>query len=377
MGMLSGTLVLIGAFLVFHALFPPTDIPDKGRVIVGMARSQKNTDENAFKLVLSEKAWTLDSDMRKRLGVATAWKRVARDKDAWLAISVRDYGQFRPREAELAQSGIEPLEPYFEGSLELAEKTEPAMLEGIRGQRLLFKGQLHAVTWWGHVYMFAHHGFGYWIYMAAPSKSEAEALANDLDSAFLFYTQRNGWQEQPPKKEFFTTSDGAVTLTVPEGVFVKHSAKDQDERGELYLFATYKKDNDNRKNADVLVLALPKGKGGDGKDGDSNGLGDALRAAKKYLEEKKQEEGKDYSVAAADEQGGLSDQGGRAPVGNRPGRIAEYKLLHGVAAARFWIVAVVNTADKVYVIRSSCAWQHRQIWREDFGELLRSLTFRN
>jgi hypothetical protein len=374
-GMVLGAFVLIGAFLAVKAFSLPRGsaiLPDKGRVIVGTARSQKNVEENAFKLVLADKAWVPDSDMRRRLGVVTAWKSIARNEEGWLAVSVRDYGLSRPREAELMRSGIEPLEQYFEGSLELADKAEPATLSETLGQRLLFKGQLHAVTWWGHVYMFAHHGLGYWIYVAAPSKAEAEKFGKDLGNGFIFYTERNGWQEQPPKKESFASADGAVTAFAPEGVFVKHPARDQDERGELYLFAKYHKDNDNRKNADVLILALPK-------DGNAagEGLKEALRGARKYLEDKKQEESKDYRVDVAAEGEAQADQGVAAAVGNYPGRIAEYKLLHGASAARCWVVAVVKDADKVYAIRCDCAWEHRQIWRADFEELLRSLVFRN
>ena len=47
---------------------------------------------------------------------------------------------------------------------------------------------------------------------------------------------------------------GALTAVAPEGVFSKHPEKEQDERAELYLFAKYQKEQDNRKNADVLVL---------------------------------------------------------------------------------------------------------------------------
>src|SRR5207253_10147269 len=250
------------------------------------------------------------------------------------------------------------LEQYFPGTLELAERAEPAKLAGGAGQRLLFKGQLNAVTWWGHMYMLAHHGFGYWIYVAAPTKEEAEeGLAKELqgsDNGFFLVTERQGWREQPRKMESFATTSAALTITVPDGVFAKHAAKDQDERGELYLFAKYQKDQDNRKNADVLVLALEK----------QNDLKEAMRSAKKYLEDKKQEESKDYKVEVAGD--GQPDLGSTSAVGNYPGRIADYKLLRGDAPVRFWMVAVVNLADNVYAIRCECNWENRQIWREDF-----------
>jgi hypothetical protein len=295
---------------------------------------------------------------------------VNKDKEGWFAVNVRDYGLVRPRDAELLKSGIEKLEQYFEDTLELAEKAEPAKVDGAQGQKLLFKGQINSVTWWGHMYMVAHHGFGYWFYVAAPSQEEARDLfAQDLqgsDFGLVLATERRGWREQPAKTEAFATANGALTVAAPEGVFVKYTAKDEDERGELHLFAIYQKEKDNRKNADVLILALEK-------KGD---LKEAMKSTKKYLEDKKQEESKDYKIEVAGEGGDQSDLGVTTPVGNRPGRIAEYKLLRGDTAARFWIVAVVNDGDNVYTIRCDCNWENRQIWREDFQDLLRSVKFR-
>jgi hypothetical protein len=371
-GVLLGTIVVVTAVLVMKRTFTSGEegsASSKGQILIGTSRNQKNIEENVFKLILANKTWDPDNDARKRMGVITALKRV-KEKDGWLAIAAKDYGLARPREAELLRAGIERLENYFEGAVELEEKSEPAQLSDVPGQRLLFKGQLHAVTSWGYMYMFAHHGFGYWIYVAGPSKEEAEELfARELqgsDYGFVFHTDRNGWREQPPNRESFATGDGAMTITVPEGIFVKHPAKDQDDHGELFLFAKYQKELDNRKNADVLILALAK----------EADLKDAMTSSKKYLEDKKQEESKEYKIDIAGEGGEQSELGIAAAVGNQPGRIAEFKLLRGEAAARFWIVAVVNDTDKVYVIRCDCNWENRQIWREDFQELLRSVRFR-
>jgi hypothetical protein len=372
-GILAGIGVVILAVLGIKAALTPQgggSLTDKGRVLTFTARNQKNAEEKAFKLVLADKVWIPDNEIRQRMSVNTVWKSVDKDKEGWFAVAVRDYGLSRPREAELLRSGIEKLEQYFEGALELAEKAEPAKLCQAQGQKLLFKGQINSVTWWGYMYMLAHHGFGYWFYVSAPSKDEAaELFAKDLqgsDFGFLLYTERKGWREQPPKTESFLTGNGALTVAVPESVFEKHPAKDQDEHGELYLFAKYQKDKDNRKNADILILALEK-------QGD---LKEAMKSTKKYLEDKRQEESKDYKIEVSGEGGDQSDLGISASVGNRPGRIAEYKLVRGDTAARFWIVAAVNDADNVYVIRCDCNWENRQIWREDFQELLKSVRFR-
>jgi len=373
-GWLVGILIAVGSFMAIRSNFTGARsgiLLDKNRVIVGNIYNQKKVEEKAFKIILPNKSWIPDNDRRKRMGVITAWKSTDKDKEGWFAVNVHDYGQTRPRDAELLRTGIDRLEQYFEGSLELAEKAEPSTVCETQGQRLLFKGQMNSVTWWGYMFMLAHEGFGYWLYVAAPSKESAEEMfAKELqgtETGFLLATDRKGWREQPQKRETFATRDGVLTLVVPEGVFEKHSAKDQDERGELFLFAKYQKEQDNRKNADVLVLALEKQ--GDLKEG--------MKTTKKYLEDKKTEESKDYKIAMAGEGSDQSDLGISAAVGNRPGRIAEFKLLRGETAARFWMVGVVNAEDKAYVIRCDCNWESRQIWREDFQELMRSLQLQS
>ncbi len=365
-GLVVVAVVPIGSFLNSR---DNSAFADKSRTYVFKARNLNNTEEKAFKLVLPDKVWAADNGIRQGLGAITAWKGV--EKDGWFAVAARDYGQAKPREAELLRTGIERLEQYFEGGLELADKPEPANWGQTEAQRLFFKGQVHAVTWRGYMVMLAQNGFGYWLYVAASSEDEAEELlAKDLKpgaQGFFPDTERKGWRAQPPKMKSFTSENGALTVTLVDGVFEKHQAKDQDERGQLHLFARYQKEKDNRKSADVLVLTLDK-------QGD---LKDSLQSAKKYLEDSKREESKDYQVELSSEGGEQSELGSAGAVGNRPGRIAEGKLLRGETPIRFWIVAVVNEADKVYVIRCDCNWENRQIWREDFLQLLRNVTFRN
>ena len=101
------------------------------------------------------------------------------------------------------------------------------------------------------------------------------------------------------------------------------------------------------------------------------------RLLKKYLEDKKQEESKDYKLELAGDGNDQTELGISGPVGNRPGRILECKLLRGDTPTRFWMLAVANDGDHVYVIRCECNWENRQIWREEFLELLRSVKFKN
>ncbi len=361
-GLLLVTGVVVVAVVAIGSFSNSKDnstLADTSHTYVFKTRNLNNAEEKAFKLVLPDKVWAADNGIRQGLGAVTAWKGVA--KDGWFAVAVRDYGQAKPREAELMRVGIERLEQYFDGGVELAEKPEPANWGQTEAQRLFFKGQVHAVTWRGYMVMLAHNGLGYWVYAAAPSDEEAEELlAKDLKpgaQGFFLNTERKGWREQPPKMKSFTSENGALTVTLVDGVFEKLQAKDQDERGQLHLFARYQKEKDNRKSADVLVVTLDK-------QGDLN---DSLQNAKKYLENSKREESKDYKVALNDEGGEPSELGSAVAVGNRPGRIAEGKLLRGETPIRFWIVAVVNEVNRVYVIRCDCNWENRQICAKSFG----------
>ena len=257
------------------------------------------------------------------------------------------------------------MEQYFEKALELAEKPEPIPGSEAQGprpawQRILFKGQLNSVVWWGHMYLLAHQGLGYWVYVAAPTQGEAETLGRDVFSdngrGFVLTTTRQGWREQPTKMQSFTSADGTLTVAAPEGIFQAHTANEQDEHGILHLFAKYQKDANNRKNADVMVLALPKQPGGR----------TALEGAKKYLEDKKREESADYTINSAGEKA----DGAAQPVGNKQGMIAECQLMRGTTPARFWIVAVIDGADKTYVVRCDATWESRQIWRGGFSEFV-------
>ena len=132
------------ALRMFQDANDKSAVADKSHTYVFKARNLNNIEEKAFKLVLPEKGWASDNTIRQRLGAVTAWRSA--DQDAWFAVAARDYGQTKPRDAELVRLGIERLEQYFEGGLELAEKPEPAKWSGTEGQRLLFKGQLNAVT---------------------------------------------------------------------------------------------------------------------------------------------------------------------------------------------------------------------------------------
>lgn len=345
-------------------------VPGKG--FVGMVRTLDNKDERVFRLLLHDAGWVGEREARSALGAVTAWRNV--DWDVWLAVVVRDYGTRKPREAELIRVGVDRLEKFYGETLEMEAYAEPAVLSGRKVQRLAFKGQIGAVVHWGELYMFAHHGFGYWFFIGGPTEAETQQALAQLEReklGLVVSTQRSGWRDQPPRFETFTASSSNFTMAGEEGVWEKFRAKNEDERGELSLLGRFQEEKeagkadakfDNRKNAAVLVVALDP----------QPDLQQAMKAGVAYVETKKKEEGMAYRLDPIGEAGPEAALGKLEDIGNRKGRIAEFTLKYGEEPQRYMLVGVVNEPGVSWVIRCDSTWQYRQIWREDFRDLLRT-----
>jgi DNA-directed RNA polymerase subunit RPC12/RpoP len=336
---------------------------------IGRARNLKGTDEKAFRLLLAKDVWTSDKDLRIHLGALGAWMN--KQDDLWLAVAVKDYGNQKPRTAELVKAGIEKLEVHFGEGLELAAKTEPADFAGAAAQKLTFKGQLGPVTWWGECIMLSHHGFAYWIFLAGPTLEDIQPLENELnkeETGFALETDRKAWREQPPRTETFASTGNVLSLTAPEGVWEKATqANVEYETGTLLLLGRYLKERDNQKNAHLQTLTLPA----------QSDLKEAMSEAKKYLEKVKKEQDAAYKLGPLADAAGQSELGVVEDVGNRRGRIAEMTLSHNDIAMRYYLVAVISDADHDTVVLCDCAWKSRQIWRQDFLSLLKTLKVRS
>jgi hypothetical protein len=370
---LTFALLVVGAVVTFIILYVPRGshglqgffTEDGRQTYRGLVRNLKNEQENVFKLVVADGQWqmlekkTRDAFVKPLLGL-----KHAKD-DAWFVIAVDDYGMQRPREAELMKVAVESLENYFGESLELANKTQPSTLGGEEAVRLKFKGTVNAVVWSGEVHVLAHHGFGYWLYVAAPTWEEAEQVKADLDGqgkGLALYTERRGWREQPPKMQTFRGGAAPLSVTVPDGVWEETSAKDEEETGELFLFGRFKREKNNLKNAAFLIFSLDK-------KGD---LHESMKAARNYVEKRKQEENAKYKLIAAEE--GV-EAGALTQVGDHPGCIVELKLVLGDETRRYYLLAVVHHGDKAFIARGDCVWEHRQIWRQDFRSALANWRF--
>src|SRR5262249_55437159 len=137
----------------------------------------------------------------------------------------------------------------------------------------------------------------------------------------------------------------------------------QDERGELFLFGRYLKEKDNRKNASVLVLGLDK----------KASLKESLADARAYFDSKKKEEDKNYQAEPSADKG---EDGISNAIGARPGRILELRLLLGNEPKRYVLLAVADGGEQHFAILCDCTWESRQIWRQDFLDLLRTFQLK-
>jgi hypothetical protein len=360
------------AFLRWRGdMVPAKDAPAEGfKKFSGVIRTADNRDEKTFRLVVSPK-WQMDNGIKTGLkaNMALYCDEPSGDAEhshaAWLAVAAKDFGTRKPRDAEMLKEGIDRLENHFGESLELAEKADVKELIGLRAQRLEFRGMVKQVSWRGECYTLFQHGIGYWFYIAAPTLEAAQQELADLQAdkrGFVLIDERRGWREQPPARETFTGSKFPLSLSAPEGVWEKFPATDQDERGDLFLFGRYGKEKDNRKNASVLIIAMDQ----------QPGLKEALKSARMYFEEKKKEEDKDYQTFPVTE----GSDGINNPIGDRPGRLIDLRLQLGNEPKRYMLLAVADGSGQTFAVRCDCTWENRQIWREDFLDLLRTFKLR-
>jgi hypothetical protein len=372
---LSFSLIVVAGWFLYDLFLRP-DGPRLGgggsggtdRVTTGLARSLRGKDEEVFKVTMPPRDWKFDNELRTRLNASAAFRH--KEQDLWFAIVVKDYDTLRPRESDMIRTGVERLESLFGEAMELDTRTEPASIGKLPGQRLKFKGQLNAVSWWGECYLFFNNGFGYWFLTASPDLEVAQQLAGEMfreDGRFGLLSERKGWREQPPPTTKYAGGGGTYTLTTPEGVWSKHNAKNEDEKGDLFLKGTYPQDKDNSKSASLLVVTMDK----------QDDLKEAMKLAKTYLEDRKKEENPGYKLAPyAEGKDAMNEAGVAEDVGNVRGRVLDLQVTLSDEPVRYWLIAVGNDAENAYIFRFECQWRHRQLWRQEFIDLLRTLKIK-
>lgn len=362
--------VIIAFYIVFNVFFANsgffgTTSEVRGNLYYGQLRGEK-----VYKLALLREEWEIDREIKSGFEAHAAWKH--KEYDFWFAVHVEDYGSLKPRDAEMLRIAIDKLENYYGVALELAAKAEPAKIGGLAAQKLRFKGQVKAAPWEGECYMFFNNGVGYWLFLAAPDTATVEYFEDALPKKnFFVESERRGWREQAPPTKTFASNNKKFTVTVPEAVWEKHDAKNEDENGELFLFGKYQKVKDNRKNASLLVFAFKK----------EDDLKTAMKTARDYVNGRIKVDGeaKNYKIVqASDIAEGQTEIGTIENLGNRRGRLIDLKLLFNDEAKplRYHLLAVVNEPDQAYGIFCDCTWESRQIWRQDFLDVIATLDFK-
>lgn len=331
-----------------------------GQGFKGEIRNAKNAMELVFRLAVPKSSWRQEPSISGGLKAIMALQRS--EPDVWLAVAAKDYGTRKPRKAELVKEAKERLENHFGETLEWQEKPDDKNFAGQRAQCYEFTGEVKQVRWHGECRMFTHHGIGYWFFLAAPSLEEAQLALAELQQdnrGFMLADKRGGWRPQPPRTETFRGAKLPIYLQVLDEVWEKHDRpEDVDERGDLFLTGRYLQEKDNRKNASVLVIALEK----------RTDLKESFKAARLYFEEKIKEEDKDNIISTISEK--ADDAGVAEVIANRPGRRLELKVQRGPQPTRYVLLAATEAGDHILVVRCQCTWENRQIWRQDFLDLL-------
>jgi hypothetical protein len=369
-GFSATIVVVVIPTLVFFLLRPGnrSEVLSDGTTHTGSIRNQKDVQEIVYKLSLPKLEWAIETEIRTKLGAHTAWKST--EEDFWFAIVVKDYDMFKPRDAEMLRQGIAKLENYYGEALELDSKTTGAKVAGIPAQKLRFKGQVSGASWLGDCYMFSLNGVGYWLYVASPDAQTLDSRTTDLlgEKVFTAVSERRDWREQDPPKENFRTDNKKLTMTALRGIW--EAAKDPkniEEKGELVLVGYYRDEKDNRKNGHLLIYTMEK----------KADLKEAMKAAREHLENKVKSDDSGAKLEKASEVSeGQGDLGKESEVGDRRGRMMDLKKLQlGEEPARYYLLVVVNEPDMCYVIQCNCIWEHRQLWRQDFLDLMRTIRF--
>lgn len=345
-----------------------------GDTYVGNIRNLKNEKEKVYRLALPKSEWAFDGDLASRFNpekegqtVVSGWKYLVEGWDFWFVITAKDYGMHRPRDAEMLRYAVDRLEAHFVDGLELAAKAEPMKFGNLQAQKLQFRGEVKSVRWLGEVYLFFNNGIAYWVIAASPDGSVLEYFADALPEYHVFVANdRKGWREQPLPTETFASIDDKLDMTAIKGIWISGDPKAEDPNAKLLLTGKYLRAKDNRKNAHLLIMTMNKKE--DAKE--------ALKAAREQLEAREKDSNdKTKIVHAADVVPGQPEQGTQDDIGNRKGRMVDLKKMIGDEPEphRYYLLSVINDPDTCYVIVCECSWASRQIWRQDFVDVLRTL----
>lgn len=364
-----------GGLMLFRFAPGVSDAPSDSLMLKGYVYLRKSTRDQAqaFSLALPKNLWQRKESLKNRFKAVVALERAVKVEGqadpvlAWLVVDAADYGQQRPRDAELLQRMLQRLEACFGEQLEVAAEPEMRTFADQPAQVLTFRGEIEGVFWTGEALAFTNHGFGYWLFLAAPQLEVAQVILADLQRpqgmGFRLDDRRHGWTEQPPALDQFVSIKDSLKLAAPEGQWKSFpNPQDYDANGILYLNGRDLQDlKNNVKGAHVLVLKLER---------PSADLNAAADEARKYVEAKYKEVNDKYQLAPVDEKAKAAEAD---KLGNQFGRLRELKLLRDNDPIKYVLLGVVREPEYIYVIRCESVWDYHSIWRNEFRDLLNTL----
>jgi hypothetical protein len=314
--------------------------------------------------------WSLDDEMRLKLGAQVRLVYRRPDPDAYMAFGARDYQTRHPRASELRDGLMGPLQKLFE-NVRVETELPGATWLGKPARAFRFRAQSRDGNVGGVCHAVSHKGIAYWS-VCWCGENDVEALLPEFDATrerFRLLAQRENWQAKEGTTNEFHGEKADYRLTDTEGLWKPAETKpeEEDPAADLYLKVKIKRrGNDFPDEAELLVYVV---------DG---GGGDPLQDARKYVEEKRTAEirrandsfSPTFKEVTGDPDGDLSPNSGEpsSPVvrlqSNVPGASGQSRLI---------VVSGIRVNDKLVVVQAWCEWSQRPAFETTFMQIAGSL----
>lgn len=315
-------------------------------------------------------AWSLDEEMRAKLGSPVKFVYHRLDPDAYLAIGARDYETRNPRAGDLRDGLMGPLRKLFE-NVRVETDLPKAKWLGHDARAFQFRAQSRDGNVGGVCHAVGHKGVAYWA-IGWCGENDVEALLPQFEAVreqFHLMDRRDKWQPKEGTSREFRGERADYRLTDTEGVWKRADTKaeDEDPQADLYLKATLKRrGQDFAHEAELLVFVV---------DG---GGGDPLQDARKYVEDRRTAEIRRANAEFTPAFKELTGDPDADPLAN-PGepQTGVVRLQSTVAGAsgqsRLIVVSGIRADGKLVVVQAWCDWSERSAFETLFMQVAGSL----
>jgi hypothetical protein len=314
--------------------------------------------------------WSLDDEMRVRLGspVRMVYKRL--DPDAFMAFGARDYETRNPRASELRDGLTGTLQKVCE-NLRVESDLQGARWLGRPARAFRFRAQSRDGNVGGVCHAASHQGVAYWS-ICWCGENDVDALMPEFDAArerFQLLGLRDKWQAKEGTATEFRGEKADYRLTDTEGVWKSAETRpeDEDPQADLYLRAKIKRrGNDFPHEAELLVYVV------------EGGGGDPLQDARRLVEEKRTAEIRRANDAFSPEFKELTGDpdGEPSPNAGEPSLpvVRLQSTVPGASGqARLIVVSGTRVNDKLVVVHAWCEWSQRPAFETVFMQIAGSL----